>query len=393
MKPRFKMQKQKNIPSLRFPEFKEEWELKPFGKLTTRVSDPVDVEPGKMYQQIGIRSHGKGIFHKEFVDGKSLGNKRVFWVKENALVVNIVFAWEQAVAKTTDKEIGMIGSHRFPMYLPIKNVSNLDYLLHFFLTKKGKSFLELASPGGAGRNKTLGQKEFENLNLKIPKLPEQAKIAAFLSIINKKITQLTEKKNLLVQYKKGVMQKIFSQEIRFKDEKGKVFPKWKSTPLFDLLDYEQPTKYLVESTEYDDNYKTPVLTAGKTFILGYTNEIEGIYNDKLPVIIFDDFTTAFKYVDFPFKAKSSAMKILKAKVDVNIEFVYEAMLNIEYEIGGHERHWISKYSKIEVPTPSPEEQKRISSFFSELNKKINQTEIQLEQTIQFKLNLSQNLFC
>lgn len=387
------MQKQKNIPQLRFPEFKGEWEQKPFGKLTTRISDPVDVEPKKLYQQIGIRSHGKGIFHKELVDGKTLGNKRVYWLKPNALIVNIIFAWEQAVAKTTDKEIGLIGSHRFPMYLPIENVSDLDYLLHFFLTKKGKAQLELASPGGAGRNKTLGQKEFENLKLRIPEHREQIKIASFLTSINKRISQLTEKKNLLEQYKKGVLQKIFSQELRFKNEKGKSFSEWSSTPLSDLLDYEQPTKYLVASTDYDDNYQTPVLTAGKTFVLGYTNETEGIYNNELPVIIFDDFTTAFKFVDFPFKAKSSAMKILKPKAGVNIEFVYEAMRNIEYEIGGHERHWISKYSKIEVPIPSPEEQKRISSFFSEVNKKINQTEIQLEQTLQFKKTLSQNLFC
>lgn len=387
------MQKQKNIPQLRFPEFKGEWELKPFGKLTTRVSDPVDVEPKKMYQQIGIRSHGKGIFHKEFVDGKALGNKRVFWVKENALVLNIVFAWEQAVSKTTLKEVGMIASHRFPMYLPIEKVSDLDYLLHFFLTKKGKSQLELASPGGAGRNKTLGQKEFENLKLRIPEHREQIKIASFLTAVNKKITQLTEKKNLLEHYKKGVVQKIFLQELRFKDERGKSFSEWKSTPLADLLDYEQPTKYLVQSTEYNDNYQTPVLTAGKTFILGYTNETEGIYNNELPVIIFDDFTTAFKFVEFPFKAKSSAMKILKPKADINIEFVYEAMRNIEYEIGGHERHWISKYSKIEIPFPSPKEQAKISKFFSEINKKIKQTEIQIEQTNQFKKTLSQNLFC
>lgn len=387
------MQKQKTIPQLRFPEFKGDWEQKPFGKLTTRVSDPVDVESKKLYQQIGIRSHGKGIFHKELVDGKTLGNKRVFWVKENALIVNIVFAWEQAVTKTTSKEVGMIASHRFPMYLPIEKIADLDYLLHFFLTKKGKAQLELASPGGAGRNKTLGQKEFENLKLRIPEHREQIKIASFLTVVNKKITQLTEKKTLLEQYKKGVMQKLFTQELRFKDERGKVFSDWESTPLSDLLDYEQPTKYLVESTEYDDAYQIPVLTAGKTFILGYTNETEGIYNKGLPVIIFDDFTTAFKFVDFPFKAKSSAMKILKPKEGVNIEFVYEAMRNIEYEIGGHERHWISKYSKIEIPMPSPKEQIKISKFFSEINKKIKHTEIQLEQSLQFKKTLSQNMFC
>ena len=84
---------------------------------------------------------------------------------------------------------------------------------------------------------------------------------------------------------------------------------WTEYALEDLLSYEQPTPYIVESTDYSDNYKTPVLTAGKSFIIGYTNETKGIY-DKLPVIIFDDFTTSIQYVNFPFKVKSSAMKIL-----------------------------------------------------------------------------------
>ena len=105
-------------------------------KIDTRVKDPVNVELTKLYQQIQIRSHGNGIFHKELVDGKTLENKRVYWLKANALIVNIIFSWEQAVAITTNKEIGLIGSHRFPMYLPIEEVSDLDYLLHFFLTNK-----------------------------------------------------------------------------------------------------------------------------------------------------------------------------------------------------------------------------------------------------------------
>ena len=252
-----------------------------------------------MYEQIGIRSHGKGLFYKEAVTGKSLGNKRVFWVKENAFVVNIVFAWEQAVAKTTVKEIDKIASHRFPMYLPIDNQSNVDYLLHFFLTKKGKLLLELASPGGAGRNKTLGQKEFENLKFLIPSNPEQKQIADFLTSIGDKITQMKYKKSLLEQYKKGVMQKIFSQEIRFKDENEEDFPEWEEKTLGSVVDYEQPTKYIVETTDYDSCYETPVLTAGKTFILGYTNETHGIFTNSLPVIIFDDFTTSIQFVDFP----------------------------------------------------------------------------------------------
>ena len=269
------MEKQKNTPALRFPEFIDEWNLKKFGTLTKRLSNPVSVVSEQLYRQIGIRSHGKGLFYKESVTGKSLGNKRVYWVEGNAFIVNIVFAWEQAVARTTEKEIGMIASHRFPMYLPDDNLSNLDYILHFFLTKKGRFLLELASPGGAGRNKTLGQKEFENLRFLIPSINEQTRIASFLTTLDDKITLLKQKKTLLEKYKKGVIQKIFAQKIRFKEDNGTEFPEWEEKRLGECLNYKQPTNYLVSSTEYDDSYNIPVLTAGKTFILGYTIAFRG----------------------------------------------------------------------------------------------------------------------
>src|SRR3989344_7977830 len=97
---------------------------------------------------------------------------------------------------------------------------------------------------------------------------------------------------------------------------------WKEVELGELLEYEQPTNYIVNSEDYSDEYETPVLTAGKSFILGYTDEKEGIYN-KLPVIIFDDFTRANKFVDFKFKVKSSAMKLLTPKNDnLNIKYVF-----------------------------------------------------------------------
>lgn len=134
-------------------------------------------------------------------------------------------------------------------------------------------------------------------------------------------------------------------------------------PLGELLAYEQPTKYLVSSKDYDDSYPTPVLTAGKTFILGYTNETEGIYpaSEEEPVIIFDDFTTAFKWVEFPFKAKSSAMKMLTLKSGTNslFKYVYYAMQCIVYNSSDHARQWISKYSNIEVPVPPLEIQEAI----------------------------------
>lgn len=133
--------------------------------------------------------------------------------------------------------------------------------------------------------------------------------------------------------------------------------------LGDLLDYEQPTQYIVKSTEYDDSYNTPVLTAGQTFILGYTNEKQGIYKaDKgNPTIIFDDFTTSFHWVDFDFKVKSSAMKMLRPKsnFDGSFKYVFYAMECIQFEVADHTRHWISKYSQIEIPVPHPEIQYEI----------------------------------
>lgn len=229
------------LPELRFPTFSEEWREKRINEIITRYVNPVDVEENKEYKEIGIRSHGKGIFHKEKIKGKDLGNKRVFWVKENAFIVNIVFAWEQAVAKTSIDEIGFIASHRFPMYFPKNDESSVDYLLHFFLTNKGKKILELASPGGAGRNKTLGQEEFGKSKIILPLLPEQKKIATFLSSVDERYRLLKEKKEKLVEYKKGVMQLIFSKELRFTKSDGSAYPDWEEKILRELL-YEHKTR-------------------------------------------------------------------------------------------------------------------------------------------------------
>ena len=133
---------------------------------------------------------------------------------------------------------------------------------------------------------------------------------------------------------------------------------WYECTLENIVDYEQPQAYIVNSTEYSDKYPTPVLTAGKSFIIGYTNETNGIFN-KLPVIIFDDFTTDSKYVDFPFKVKSSAMKILKVNPEVNIKYIALFMSKKRLTSETHKRYWISEYSKLPLPLPPRSEQDKI----------------------------------
>lgn len=207
----------------------DNWNLYTIGDCLQRVENPVHVNPEELYTQIGIRSHGKGLFYKEPVTGAELGNKAVFWIEPDCFVVNIVFAWEQAIGKTTKSEIGMIGSHRFPMYKPVNNRVDIDYLICYFLTKRGTDILEAASPGGAGRNKTLGQDRFLKSKIVLPPLLEQQKIAAILTTQDK-VIELKEKLMTEKQHqKKYLMQQLLTGKKRLPGFSGewKIQPLWK----------------------------------------------------------------------------------------------------------------------------------------------------------------------
>ena len=151
--------------------------------------------------------------------------------------------------------------------------------------------------------------------------------------------------------------------------------------LGEVLGYEQPSKYIVKSTDYDDSYSTPVLTAGQSFILGYTNETDGIYSASKsnPTIIFDDFTTSFHWVDFDFKVKSSAMKMLRPKsADIDFRYVYFAMSCIKFVPQDHARHWISKYSLFEIPVPPLPVQREIVRILDNFTSLEAELEAELE---------------
>ena len=146
---------------------------------------------------------------------------------------------------------------------------------------------------------------------------------------------------------------------------------WEQRKLGDIFKYEQPQAYIVESTEYDDRFQIPVLTAGQSFVLGYTDEDFGIKNatPRNPVVIFDDFTTSSHYVDFPFKVKSSAIKLLSlVNWKDDIHCAYNVLQNIGYEPVSHERHWISTFAKFNVYMPqNSAEQKCIGDYFANLD--------------------------
>jgi len=233
--------------------FPQDWKEYTIGDCLRRVEHPVEVDSDALYTQIGIRSHGKGFFYKEPVTGELLGSKAVYWVEPDCFILNIVFAWEQAIGKTTQAEVGMIGSHRFPMYKPVNNLIDIDYLVYYLLTKRGTDILEAASPGGAGRNRTLGQDRFMKSRIVLPLLDEQQKIAKILSTQDKAIELQGRKIEELKRFKKGCLEKMFPRKGQKVPEKR--FPgftdDWEQRKLRELAIFN-PKAELPDTFEYVD---------------------------------------------------------------------------------------------------------------------------------------------
>lgn len=231
----------------------------------------------------------------------------------------------------------------------------------------------------------------------LPAILEQDKIAEVLDGIDNLITLHQRKLLKLKNVKKAMLEKMFPKngsnvpEIRF----AGFTDAWEQRKLGDVLKYEQPSPYIVKSTEYSNDYLTPVLTAGQSFILGYTDEITGIKNadENNPVIIFDDFTTSSHLVEFSFKVKSSAMKILTLR-DENDDFYFalNSLKNIRYTPQSHERHWISKFSQFNVLLPDNNEQTQIGTFFKELDNLVTLHQRKLEKMENVKKACLEKMF-
>jgi len=233
---------------------------------------------------------------------------------------------------------------------------------------------------------TLNRNNLSGIEISIPQPTEQRVIATAISDADTQITSLEQVIAKKRDLKQAAMQELLTGKRRlpgFSEE-------WEVKRLRDLLGYERPDNYIVKSTEYIENAKTPVLTANKSFILGYTNEEFGIYN-KSPVIIFDDFTTDCKYVDFPFKVKSSAIKLLKSKDNADLKFIFEKMRITPFSLGDHKRYYISEYQNIEIMVPSMVEQCAIATFLSDMDAELTALEQKRDKTKAIKQGMMREL--
>jgi type I restriction enzyme S subunit len=388
-----------SAPKLRFSEFDSEWKNITLGSLSKLVTSG-SRDWAQHYSEVGSKFIRMTNLSRDRID-LLLDDMKYVDVSSNSSDGRRTSLIPGDILMSITAELGKIGLipdgfgeayiNQHTALIRLNEGVNPRFIAQLLGTKRQNKKINKLNDAGAKAG--LNLPTIKSLEIAIPESGEQKKIASFLSIVDQKIALLTKNYELLAQYKKGVMQKIFNQEIRFKDGSGKDFPDWEYLPLEEVLDYEQPGRYLVSSTKYFDDFDTPVLTAGKTFLLGYTDEINGIFTD-LPVIIFDDFTTAFKFVDFPFKAKSSAMKMLKnINSDNCLRYIYEAMCRIDFQGGDeHKRYWISQYSKITIPLPHHDEQIKILEFSVGIDKKIEIIKSKLELTKQYKQGLLQQMF-
>ena len=356
--------KKLNVPNLRFKEFEGEWEKCKLGEIATicggyafnskELSSKKGlyqvVKMGNLYQNNLDLSRTPSFIN--YIDSKS--NKVLLHYGDIAITLtgtnnkrdfgySYMFTTEQNLL--LNQRCGLIRTEHNP-YFVFNLVKTNSFLNQFFES----------STGGTGNQANVSTKSMESFSVYIPKSKEQRKIADLLRLIDERIATQNKIIDKLQSLIKGIRNDVYG-----KLRKSVGF----NAMISDVLSYEQPQPYIVENTEYTAE-GIPVLTANKAFVLGYTSEINGIY-DKGDCIIFDDFTLDCKYVDFPFKVKSSAIKILTAKNKELLRYTFEFLKYLDLSTEEHKRHYIAETQNQQFILPTEQIVKTIAHIFSTLS--------------------------
>ena len=386
-----------------------EWPVRPIGELLKRVRQPVDVQPSRIYQEIGIRSHCKGIFRKSPTTGEEIGNKRVFWIKPDCLILSIVFAWEQAVAMTSENEAGMIASHRFPMYVSRNGKLLPEYAWRYFSSPRGKYDLGIVSQGGAGRNKPLGQAEFAQLKIPVPSLAHQRMVVDTLAAADRAIARTEDLIDAKRRLKEGLAKLLLTGKGRFSDCESQ----WCERSISDLAEVNPRTA------------KPPSLDTHVSFV-PMANISEGGGLISPPVRPYRDVTsgfTAFQDGDVLvskitpcFENQKGALvqelsngygfgttelHVLRAKASCNARFLFYVSMSEGFRARGV-ANMTGSAGQRRVPTgfiqsyrlrvPSLPEQERIANVLSMADRRVKLLQTKLTALRKIKRGLMQRLF-
>ena len=254
-----------------------------------------------------------------------------------------------------------------------------DYLCNLLISSAIQNQYKRLAAGGVVQN--ISSDLVNSVSVSIPLMEEQKKISSLLNLIDDRIAT----QNKIIDNLQSLIRGI----------RNEVFGKLRKTVGFnaiigDVLSYEQPQSYIVEDTEYT-NEGTPVLTANKAFVLGYTSETDGVY-DKGDCIIFDDFTLDCKYVDFSFKVKSSAIKILTAKNKELLRYTFEFLKHLDLSTDEHKRHYIAETQNQSFILPNAEMIEIIAHTFSALSLQMQYAIKQRNKHEEQKLYLLRQMF-
>ena len=376
------MEKKNQVPKyppLRFPEFTDEWKeckISDYGTVVTGSTpstkdvenyeddgflwaSPADIDGNKFIERTKTTLSSKG-----FDKTRKLPPLSVLAVCIGSSIGKLAMAKNEMA---TNQQINSIVSN--PLHSP--------EFVYYAITSRFRSYLSAVAVQAVP---IISKSTFERLPNSTTSLPEQRKIAALLSLIDERI----EVQNAIIK-EQEVAKTLLSKELLTPEND------WTEYAVQDCLTYEQPAKYIVKHTDYSsDSTLTPVLTANKGFILGYTSE-QGIYQ-KGACIIFDDFTLDCKYVPFAFKVKSSAIKILQARKGFDIRFMFEVIKSLSLSPFAHKRHYISEVEPIKILVPSFAKQEKIARLFAALDECLDVERAYAEQLKQQKAYLLRQMF-
>ena len=385
------MSEYKNVPKIRFKGFTDDWEQRKLGDVSFfKQGSQVDLD--KQYSDLNenrvrfirIVDYTQNTDDIRYID-KELSNNII---NEKDVVIVRYGATAGFVGHGIT---GVLANNMFTVN-PENDVAK-DYL--YIYLKQDKIYKKLNNSNGSSAMPALNFGTVKDVEIAYPLVAEQDKIGELFKNLDNLITLHQRKCDALMNVKKSLLEKMFPKnssnipEIRFKG----FTDVWEQRKFENIYNYERPDKYIVNSTEYLEFGSTPVLTANKAFILGYTTENNKYVNSK-ESIIFDDFTMDTKFVDFPYMVKSSAIKILTLKDEKkdNIRFNFELLSNHRFNMLGHARHYISVVQPEEVFTTNKQEQDKIGELFTNLDNLITLHQRKLEKLNNIKKSMLDKMF-
>ena len=387
------MAKNNMKPRIRFKGFTDAWEQRKLGEISEKT---VEKNRERRYSETFTNSAEFGIVSQmEYFDHaiskiESIGGYYV--VHPDDFVYNPRISVSAPVGPINRNKLQKIGIMS-PLYTVFRaHDIHPQYLEYYFKSDVWHAYMRFNGDSGARSDRfSIKTALFFDMPIPCPSVGEQEKIGKILARVDNLITLHQRKYEKFVNIKKALLEKMFPQgdekvpRIRFKG----FTDAWEQRKFGDVFSYERPDKYIVESDKYSDFYSTPVLTANKGFVLGYTNE-KRTYNT--PCVIFDDFTLDSKYVDFPFMVKSSALKILTTKQGYYLPFAYELLHAANIEVLGHARHYISVVQPTMVLVPNYSEQLRVGKFIEAIDNLITLHQRQVEKLKNIKSALLEKMF-